>query len=146
MAEDNDRLIKIKSAMGRKAERCMKRDLWNWKFWKRVSDVGVKHGLGPWVPLCAFGNDFSGYRLPVEAQDPLTERFENWLENESDMLRACLQDARDLCDAILIGPMTVALFKIDEYNFQAEFDMTDDQFQSYICSGSIQGSARWRIL
>jgi hypothetical protein len=145
MMKDDDRIIKMKSAMGRKAERCMKRDLWSWKFWKRVSDVGMKYGLGPLVPLCAFENDFSGYRLSEEAQDPLIERFENRLQNESDMLRAWLQDARDLCEAILVGPTPVALFKIDEYNFQAEFDMTDDQFQSYVCSGSTQGSARQRI-
>lgn len=124
----------------------MKRDLLTWKFRKRESDVGMKHGLGPWVPLCAFGNDFSGYRLSEKAQDPLAERFENSLENESDMLRACRQDARDLCAAILIRPTTIALFKIGEHNIHAEFDMTDDEFQAYICSGSIQGSARQRIL
>ncbi|KAF4963794.1 hypothetical protein FSARC_8220 [Fusarium sarcochroum] len=142
MAENNDRIIKMKSTMGRKAEKCKTRDLWSCKFWKRVSDVGMKHGLGPLVPLCAFENDFSGYRLKEEAQDPLIEEFENRLQDESDMLRVWLQDARDLCEAILVGPTPVALFKIDEYNFQAEFDMTNDQFRSYVCSSSMHGSAR----
>jgi hypothetical protein len=145
MTEDNDRVIEMKAAMGEDAEKRIKRDLWSWNFWKRVSDVGMKHGLGPLVPLCAFGNDFSGYRLSEKAQDPLIKEFENRLQNETDMLRIWLQDARDLCEAILVGPTPVALFKIDKYDFHAEFDMTDDQFRSYVCPGSTQGLAGQRI-
>ncbi|EXL90165.1 hypothetical protein NOF04DRAFT_22426 [Fusarium oxysporum II5] len=135
MAEDNERIIEMKSAMGEDAEKRMKRDLWSCNFWKKVSDIGMKHGLGPLVPLCAFVNDFSGYRLSEDAQGPLIKELENRLQNETDMLRIWLQDARGLCEAILVGPTPVASFNIDKYNFQAEFDITDDQFRFYVCSG-----------
>ncbi|KAF4339021.1 hypothetical protein FBEOM_7074 [Fusarium beomiforme] len=153
MMEDTNRRRKMKSSMMERANETnekdvserLKRDLRSWKFWKRVSDTGVKHKLGPFVPLCAFGNDFSGYRLPKNAQDLLIEEFENRLQNATDRLRIWLQDARALCEAILVGPTPVSLFNIDDYNFQAEFDMNDDQFRSYVCFDSAQGSARQRI-
>jgi hypothetical protein len=132
MMEDDVRRKKMASSMGSKAKMYMKRDLWSWNFWKRISDVGVKYGLGPHVTLCAFRNDFSGYRLSEEAQKPLIERLESRLQNKSDMLRAWLQEASRLCEIILRGPTPVSLFNIDKYNFQAESEITDDQYDFYI--------------
>ncbi|KAF4502814.1 hypothetical protein FAGAP_970 [Fusarium agapanthi] len=134
MMEDRDRKIRMESAIGNDAEKRIKRDLWSCNFWKKVSDIGERHGLGKWVSLCAFENDFSGYRLSEEAQGPLIERLEERLGNKTDMLHTWLQDARGLCEVALAKCTPVASFNIDKYNFQAEFDMTEDQFRFYVCS------------
>lgn len=129
MAKNNQRLKKVK---GKKGQNCLRGDLNKRKFWKRISDVGVKHGLGPFVPLCAFPNDFSGYGLSATAQEPLVEEFENQLLEESNMLRVWLHDARELCEAILCGNTPISLFKIDQYDLQSESEIDNHQYRSYV--------------
>ncbi|PCD24114.1 hypothetical protein FGRA07_11390 [Fusarium graminearum] len=132
MMKDEVRQKQMASSMGSKAKSSISRDLWSWKFWKKVSDVGVDNGLGPYVTLCAFRNDFSGYRLSEEAQNPLIERLQDRLQDDSDMLRMWLQEAAELCKIILLGPTPVSLFEIDKYNFQAEFQTTDDNYKTFV--------------
>ncbi|OBS15111.1 hypothetical protein FPOA_13985 [Fusarium poae] len=140
MMEDDVRREKMASSTRSKA--CMKRDLWSWKFWKSISDIGVKYGLGPLVTLCAFRNDFSGYRLSEEAQKPLIRTLETRLQNKSDMLRSWLQEASELCKIILVGPTPVSLFNIDKYNSHTESEITDYQYEFYVRSEQHRGPSR----
>lgn len=131
MAAEDERLVKVRSS-STKAGRSMKRDLYDWKFWKRISDIGEKHGLGPYVSLCAFANEWPGYRLTEDEQKPLIEEFESRLVNKSDMLRVWLQDARGLCEAILKGKTRISLFEIDKYDLKSESEITDNLYRSYV--------------
>ena len=131
IVKEDARQMQREPSLRNKSKKSLTNYLRSWSLWKKISDVGVTHGLGPYVTLCAFQNDFSGYRIAETKQKPFIRELEKRLQDKSDMLRVRLQMASKLCEAILCGPTPVSLFNIDDYDFQAESEVTDEKFEFY---------------
>ncbi|KAF5716582.1 hypothetical protein FGLOB1_2504 [Fusarium globosum] len=110
----------------------MKKDFGFWKVWVDMREIGLKHhDLGEYVALYALPGSMNSENMSKAYQKKLITAFEREIENDSSPLRQWLRDARPLCDMILTKSIPPYRIKLDEYDTNAEGEVSDEDWKSH---------------